>query len=192
MKTISRTRKWLWTAASGLLVLALTAAAFVVVPAAPAYADEEDPPSAESSRDRGTRLERAFEREKDWLSRQSDNLARAGTAADKAGELIEKAKERGVDTGALEAALAKFEGQLAAAEDSHEEAAAIIGAHAGFNGGGKVIDQEQALETVKSAGAALRDAMRTLKDAAQDLRDAVKAWREAHPRPQPTATPTDG
>jgi hypothetical protein len=189
MKTISRTQKWLWTAASGLLVLALTAAAFVAVPAAPAYADEEHPPSAERSRDRGTLLERAFEREKDWLSRQSDNLARAGTAADKAGELIEKAKANGVDTGDLEAALAQFEGQLAAAKDSHEEAAAIIDAHAGFNGGGKVIDQEQALQTVKSAGGALRDARDALKGAAQDLRDAVKAWREIHPRPQPTATP---
>jgi hypothetical protein len=190
MKTISRTRKLLWTAASGLLVLALTAAAFVVVPAAPAYADEEDPPSTEHSRDRGTLLERAFEREKDWLSRQSDNLARAGTAADKAGELIETAKANGVDTGDLEAALAEFNGRLAAAEESHEEAAAIIDAHAGFNGGGKVTDQERAMGTVKSAHAALRDARETLKDAAQDLRDAVKAWREAHPRPQPTAEPT--
>jgi hypothetical protein len=190
MKTISPTRKWLWTAASGLLVLALTAAAFVAVPAAPAYADEEDPPSAERSRDRGTLLERAFEREKDWLSRQSDNLARAGTAADKAGELIEKAKAKGVDTGDLEAALAQFERQLAAAEDSHEEAAAIIDAHAGFNGGGKVMDTGQALETVVSARDALREARETLQGAAQDLRDAFKAWRETHPRPQPTATPT--
>ncbi|MCX6071554.1 MAG: hypothetical protein NTU91_11980 [Chloroflexi bacterium] len=190
MKTISRTRKWLWTTAGGLLVLALTAAAFVVVPAAPAYADEEDPPSTERSRDRGTLLERAFEREQDWLSRQSDNLARAGTAADKAGELIERAKERGVDTGDLEAALAELEGQLAAAEVSHDEAAAIIDAHAGFNGGGKVTDQEPALETVKSAGAALREAREALKGTAQDLRDAVKAWRDTHPRPQPTAEPT--
>ena len=190
MKTISRTRKWLWTAASALLVLALTAAAFVVVPAAPAYADEEDPPSAERSRDRGTLLERALEREKDWLSRQTDNLSRAGAAGDKLGELIENAKSRGVDTGDLEAALAQFERQLAAAEESHEKAAAILDAHAGFNGGGKVTDQEQARETVKTAGAALRDAMQMLKGAAQDLRVAVKAWRESHPRPQPVAEPT--
>jgi hypothetical protein len=73
---------------------------------------------------------------------------------------------------------------------AHEEAAAIIDAHAGFNGGSKVTDQERAMETVKSAQAALRDARETLKDAAQDLRDAVKAWRGAHPRPQPTAEPT--
>jgi hypothetical protein len=190
MKTISGAWKWLWTAASGLLVLALTAAAFVAVPAAPAYADEEDPPSAERSRDRGTLLERAFEREKDWLSRQGDNLARAGTAADKAGELIEKAKANGVDTGDLEAALAQFESQLAAAEDSHEEAVAILNAHAGFDGGGKVKDTGQAFETVVSARDALREARETLQGAAQDLRNAVKAWRGTHPRPQPTATPT--
>ncbi len=51
-------------------------------------------------------------------------------------------------------------------------------------------DQAQALETVKTAGAALRDAMQRLKGAAQDLREVVKAWRESHPRPQPVAEPT--
>lgn len=190
MKTISRTRKWLWAAASGLLALALTAAAFVAVPAAPAYADEEDPPSADSSRDGSILLERAFEREKDWLSRQGNNLARAGTAADKLEALIEMAKAHGVDTGDLEVALAKFEGQLAAADESHDKADAIIGAHAGFNGGGKVTDLEQARETVKSARDALRDGAETLRGTVRDLRDAVKAWRADHPRLQPTSEPT--
>jgi hypothetical protein len=172
------------------VAVALTAAAFVAVPAAPAFADEEDPPSAERSRDGSTRLETAFAREKGWQSRQSANLARAGTAADKLGALIEKAKANGVDTGDLETALAQFEGQLASAEESHGEADAIIGAHAGFNAGGKVTDSEQALETVKSARDALGDAAETLKGAVQDLWGAVKAWREAHPRPQPTTEPT--
>jgi hypothetical protein len=188
MKTISRARKWIWTAASALLALALTATACVVVPAAPAYADEGDPPSAERSRDRGTLLEQAFEREKDWLSRQSDNLARAGTAGDKLEELIGKAQDRGIDTADPAEALAQFRGQLAAAEKSHGEAEAILNAHAGFNGGGKVTDQEQALETVRSARAALREARGTLRGAAADLRDAVKAWRAAH-RLEPAATP---
>ena len=191
MKTISRARKWIWTAASALLVLALTTAAFVVLPAAPAYADEGDPPSAESRPGRWTLLEEAFEREKDWLSRQSDNLARAATAGDKLEELIGKAHDRGIDTGDLEGALAQFRGQLAAAEQSHEEAEAILDAHAGFNGGGKVTDQEQAFETVKSARAALREARETLKGASEDLRDAVRAWREAH-HLEPTATPAGG
>jgi hypothetical protein len=73
MKTIPRTQKWLWTLASGLVVLALTAAAFVFRPGAPAFADEEDPPSAERSRDRGTLLERAFD------ARRTGSLARATT-----------------------------------------------------------------------------------------------------------------
>jgi hypothetical protein len=188
MKAISRTRKWIWTVASGLLVLVLTAAAFVVVPAATAHADEGDPPTPE--RGRGTLLERAFEREKDWLACQADNLTKASAAGDKLGELIEKAKANGIDTGDLETALAEFQGQLAIAAQSHAGAAAIIDAHAGFNGGGKVTDREQALETLKSAGAALQDARQTLQGAAEGLRDAVKAWREAHPRPQPVAEPT--
>jgi len=189
MKTISRTRKMLWTAASGLLVVALTAAAFVAVPAAPAYADDGTPPTPERSRDRGARLEQVFEREKDWLSRQSDNLGKAGAASQKLSGLIEKAKANGVDVSSLEAALATFESQIAVAGQQHEEAAAIIDAHSGFNGGGKVTDPDLALETVKSAGGALREAAQTMKEAGQGLRQAVKAWREAHPGPQPTAEP---
>lgn len=189
MRTISRTCKMLWTAASGLLVLALTAAAFVAVPATPAYADVGTPPTPERSRDRGALLERAFEREKDWLGRQSDNLGKAGAAAEKLSVMIEKAKANGVDVGGLEAALATFEDQIAVAERQHERAAAILDAHSGFNGSGKVTDPAQALETVKSAGSALREAAQTMKDAGQALREAVKAWRDAHPRPQPTADP---
>ncbi len=189
MMVNSRSRKWLWTMVGGLLVLALTAAAFLVVPAAPAYADEEDPPAPERSRDRGELLEQAFEREKDWLARQSDNLAKAGGAGDKLGELIEKAKDRGLDTADLEAALAQFQAGLASAQASHDEAAAIIDAHAGLYGGGMVTVPDQARETVKSAGAALREAMQMLKGAGQGLRDAVRAWREAHPRPVPTVEP---
>jgi len=189
MRTISRIRKMIWATASGLLVIALTAAAFVAVPATPAYADEGQPPSAERSRDRGTRLEKALEREKDWLSRQSDNLAKADAGADKLAGLIEQAKANGVDTSDLEAALAKFRGQIGSAEHAHDEAAAILDAHAGFNGGGKVTDAEQALETVKSAGSALREAAQVMMSAAKDLRAAVQAWRAEHPRPQPATVP---
>lgn len=189
MKTISHTRKTLWTVASGLLVVALTAAALVAVPAAPAYADDGTPPTPERSRDRGTRLERAFEREKDWLGRQSDNLGKAGAASEKLSGLIEKAKANGVDVSSLEAALATFERQIAIAEHQHGEAEAIIDAHTGFNGGGKVTDPAQALETVKSAGGALHEAAQTMKSAGQGLREAVRAWREAHPRPQRTPEP---
>lgn len=191
MNTNSRIRKTIWTIASGLLVLALTAAAFVAAPATPAYADDGTPPTAERSRDRGTLLERAFEREKDWLARQGDRLAKADAGAEKLAGLIEEAKAKGVDTSELETALAQFLGQMARAQHSHDEAAAIIDAHAGFNGGGKVTDADQALETVKAARDALREAAQVMMGAARDLRSAVRAWREAHPRPQP-ATESDG
>ncbi len=160
MKTESRIRKTIWTIASGLLVLALTTAALVAVPTTPAYADDGTPPSGEGSRDRGTRLEKALEREKNWLSRQTDNLGRAEAGADKLAGLIEQAKANGVDTGDLEAALAQFRGQVGSARHTHDEADAILDAHAGFNGGGKVTDAAQALETVKSAGSAVREAAR--------------------------------
>ncbi len=156
MNTHSRIRKTIWTIASGLLVLALTAAMFVAVPATTAYADDGTPPSGERSRDRGALLERAFEREKDWLARQGDNLAKAEAGADKLAELIEKAKANGIDTSELETALAQFKGQMARAEHTHDEAAAIIDAHAGFNGGGKVTDAAQALE-LRQAGPAVVD-----------------------------------
>jgi len=182
MKSISRT---LWKAASVAMVIALVGTAFVAAPAVPAFAEEGAPPAPERSRDRGERLEQAFEREQDWLERQAGNLDKAEAVAEKLGGLIEKAKANGVDTGDLETALAAFEASIAQARQAHDEAAAIIDAHAGFNGGGKVTDAAQALETVKSAGAALREAAGTMKDAGQALREAVRAWRQAHPRPQP-------
>jgi hypothetical protein len=175
----------LWKTAGLLTAMALVAGSFLVLPAAPAYADEGTPPNPERGKERGERLERFFEREQDWLERQAGNLGKADAVADRLGELIEKAKANGVDTGDLEAALASFESAIGGAKRSHEKAAAIIAAHAGFNGGGKVTDPEQAIETVKSAGAALRQAAGTMKDAGQALREAVRAWREAHPRPQP-------
>jgi TolA-binding protein len=189
MHTNSRVGKTIWTIASGLLVLALTAAAFVAAPAPPAFADDGTPPSAGRSRDRGALLERAFEREKDWLARQDDNLGKAEAGADKLAGLIEKAKANGVDTRDLEAALAQFRGQIGSAKHAHDEAVAILDAHAGFNGGGKVTDAAQALETVKGAGSALREAAQVMTGAAKDLRAAVQAWREAHPRPQPATVP---
>jgi hypothetical protein len=187
MKNLSSGRNWTWTVVGGLLVFALTAAALVVMPAAPAYADDGTPPNPEAGRQSGARLERAFEREQAWLARQAENLDKADAAAAKLAGLIDKAKANGVDTADLEAALAAFEASLARAEVKHDEAAAIIDAHAGFSGAGKVTDPRQALETVKSAGAALSQAAGTLKDAGQALRDAVQAWRQNHPRPQPTA-----
>lgn len=174
-----------WKAASVAMVFALVGAAFVAVPAAPASADDGTPPGPERGKDRGERLEQVFEREQDWLKRQAANLGKADAVADRLGELIEKAKANGVDTGDLEAALASFESAIGEAQRSHDEAAAILDAHAGFNGGGKVTDPDQALETVKSAGAALRQAAGTMKDAGQALREAVRAWRQDHPRPQP-------
>jgi len=189
MHTNSRVGKTIWTIASGLLVLALTAAAFVAAPAPPAFADDGTPPSGERSRGRGALLERAFEREVDWLARQGDNLARAEAGADKLAELIEKAQANGVDTRELETALANYKGQLARAGQSHDEAAAILDAHAGFNGGGKVTDAAQALETVKSAGSALREAAQGMVDAVKDLHAAGQAWRAEHPRPQPPVVP---
>lgn len=181
----------LWKAVSAVLVVALVAGAFIALPAMPAYADEGTPPNPERSRDRGTRLEQAFEREKDWLGRQAENLGKADAVADGLAAMIEKAKAHGIDTGELEAALASFTRTMAHARQQHAQAASIIAAHAGFNGGGKVTDPELALETVKNAGAALRDAAGTMKGAGQALRDAVRAWREAHPRPQP-ATEASG
>ncbi len=179
----------LWKTVGLLTAMALVAGAFLVLPAAPAYADEGTPPGAERGKDRGERLEWAFEREQDWLERQAANLGKANAVADKLGELIAKAKANGVDTGDLEAALASFESAIGAAKRSHDEAAAILDAHVGFNGGGKVTDPDPALETVKSAGAALRQAAGMIKDAGQALREAVQAWRQVHPRPQPAEGP---
>ncbi len=161
----------------------LTAAAVVIgvtlfagVPSALAT-DEVAVPQQDGGNLSGRGLERAYERTKMALDHQADRLEFAGEIVGDVQEWIDELKSKGKDTTTLEAALAAYQAGLAEAQGYHDQAAAILATHAGFDDAGKLVDREQALETVRTAGRALRDGERALRDTTIDFRQTVRDWR---------------
>ncbi len=181
-------RNWIFRLASGLSAVTLAFAGLALAPAA-AYADEGDPPPtppAPAARG-GALLERCLQREREWLSTQAGNIARAGEGLAKAGTAIEEAQARGIDTAGLEALLASAHGQLGVAQAQHDSAAAILAVHTGTDDGGSVVDREQARATCLDGRQALQDARQALvevREIAVEMRELVRRWWQAH-RPAP-------
>jgi len=175
MKPFNFGTKLVWRVFGPVAALAMLAG-FVFAPTSTAYADDG---MAIAPGD-GKRLEAAFKAEQKWLSIQQEHLNKAGEFADKVQTFIDEQKAKGKDTSALEAALAAFNQQVAAAQGEHDNAASILSAHAGFDENGQVTNREAARETVKSAHEALANARKTLWQAERDLRKALKDWRQAN------------
>ncbi len=135
-------------------------------------------------------LQKIYQREQDWLTKQASNLGKTGDIVTKVQDLITKAKAKGIDTSALEAALATFQSQIATAQAAHNTAAGILSAHNGFDGSGKVTDPTAARQTVKDAGQALKDAHSVLTQAVQDLRKAIQEFRDKNGAAAAIPTPS--
>jgi hypothetical protein len=127
-----------------------------------------------------TNLENLLMREQIALNNQRARLDNSAEVSVKTQELIDKLNAQGQDTTELVAALAAFETARAEAETSHAAAAGILAAPAGFDTDGKVTDRKAALETVRTAGQALRRAHLTITQATLDLRLAVREYIETH------------
>lgn len=153
----------------GLLVIAAS-----VLPTAVTYAAE---PAAPARQIDDERLELFLQRLNLILDKQALHLETAGEAADLTQEWIDLLAEEGKDTAGLQAALDAYRDGLAEAQASHDEAAAILAAPAGFDAEGQVTDRPTALETVRSAGRALRAAHFALVQANLALRSAVVEFR---------------
>ena len=128
----------------------------------------------------GVNLELFYARELLVADRQAEALSRAGGAITRVEDLITRLQSEGFDTADLETALAAYRSGIAAAQSAHDEAAAILSTHAGFDGDGHVTNLAQALDTVRTAGQSLREAHLKLRTANLDLRQALHAWYEAH------------
>ncbi len=173
----------------GGLVLAGVVAA---VPASAALAAPATPPAqGQLAQTREGRLERAYQREQQWLSTQQDNLNKMNGAADKVQQFITTQQGKGKDVTALQDALATFKAQITAAQSSHTVAVNVLNTHLGFDASGKVTNAVQARQTVLDALQALRDAHNVMRQAVTDLHRAVRAWRLANgvKAQQPTVTP---
>ena len=180
MKPISLSSKIWFSLASGLAALALAVAGVLTAPAATAYADDPTPTPRPGQQARDDRLKNWYQREQNWLNVQTRHLAKANEAAGKVQDWINDLKSEGKDTGALEAALATFQSQIATAQASHDTAASLLGAHAGFDDSGNVTDADQARQTLVTARQSLNDAHDILRQAREDLHKAVQDFRKTH------------
>jgi hypothetical protein len=168
----------LWRAGSVALVIAVTVGLLLAnVPAA--LAAEKAAPAAQEG-DHTRWLEHLYQRELWALEGQAMNLDFARETAVLAQEWIDDLAGQGKDVTDLVNALAAFNAGIEEAQGYHDTASPILSEHAGFDDNGKVVDQEQATETVRNAGRALRDAHRALLDASIDFRRAVVDWRRVH------------
>ena len=128
---------------------------------------------------RNLRLEHRFKQEQLLLAIQATRIELAREVAAEAQARIVYLKSEGQDVATLEAALAAFYTQLQAAQDSWNATQAVINGHAGFDANGKVLDAEQAGQTVRQVGDGLRTTARTLRDAGVELRRAERDFRRS-------------
>src|SRR6185503_3154057 len=88
-------------------------------------------------------------------------------------KLIAYAKTKGMNTAALEKALATYRSVLRYARASWQTAADVLKRHAGFNDAGKVTNPDQARATLKTAESAIYKCYRVARYAEELLNKAL-------------------
>ena len=172
----------LWSLLSSIALIALIAG-LALAPTGSAYADSATPPAANDKAARDARLEKVYQREQDWLNKQTANLSKAAEAVTKVRTFIADQNAKGKDTSALQAALTVFQQQLATAQSSHATAAGILDTHNGFDANRHVTNPVSAHQTLIDARQSLRDAHGILRQGVLDLHRALKAYRNANKTP---------
>jgi hypothetical protein len=188
MNRLAGKNSLLRTAANVALAIIVAGGALLVSVAPALAAGDEAPPGQNGIDERPTtRLEFAYLRLQHAAQGLALHLDHAGEVADFIEAWIQTLGDEGQDVSELEAALEEFEAALAEALGFYQQAADVLNEHAGFDENGKVIDRQQAAETVRAAGRSLRDGRRALKEGVIDLRRAVRDWRRDH-RPGPAGS----
>lgn len=175
-----RIASWL---VSGALAVTAVVGSLAPLAAAPVYAApsmEDPPPPADDAGLREAAVKQAYQRLQGVEARTQGAIDKARTGADRVENLIDQAKARGRDTSALEAALASFRASMNSAQAKHDQGAAILARHAGFDDQGEVTDIQEAWGTVKGAGKEFRDAGKTMASALRALHAAIRDWRKAN------------
>lgn len=150
-----------------------------------AAADPGNPPNADQTVDR---LARAWAREQAIYNRLGTFLGNADGRLANAQDLIHKAGANGRDISEIQAALDAFSEAIRQVQPIYDSAGTIVTAHQGFDENGKVVDQTQALQTVKDLGGDLRGIRQPLVGSGKAFREALRAFRKAN-RPASTASP---
>jgi Asp-tRNA(Asn)/Glu-tRNA(Gln) amidotransferase A subunit family amidase len=177
MSTVSRNRtRWIKLISAALLS-ALLFTGFTGITTA--YADDGDDPAAEKNGSHiDERLESCLERLNEWYQIQGGNVGKANNAIARVEQALAKASELGLDTSEIEALMPALYAAVTDAEAYHARADQILSEHAGFNGGGKVKDRQQALETCKSTRDSLASARDSLLQAREMVREIIEIAKE--------------
>jgi len=157
-----------------LACLAVLGSALAVPTGAALAADVAAPPAQD-----GARLSLLLERVQLAYESQSYRIDLAHQSAELTQEWIDLLASEGHDTTDLEAALSEFNRLVSEAEGYHDDAGAILASPAGFDSDGNVTDRQQAVNTLREAGQALRDSHRDLVDATITLHRAIQDYRQA-------------
>lgn len=166
-----------------LAILLLSAA----LPVASVFAAPSgDDPNPGNGKDAYPRLEKAFQKVKDWYDKQGAFLAKSEDFINKAEIFIGKADQKGLDTSSLRLFLDSFASSIPVVQSAHDRAGAIISAHKGFDGSGKVTDVQAASQTVKDAAKALQEGRQAHLGKGKALANAIKAFWQDNKPPRPT------
>jgi len=167
---------------SVLMLAALLAAALPLQSAFAAGLGEE--PQPPDPRDGSRMVERKFKLEQRRYEGQGKAFDKSDDLLAKAQEIITRAGENGLDTGAAQSALDDFETAIAEVKPLYGQAGELIDDHAGFDGSGKVTDRAAARQTLQDGRNALDSAKDKLVAASEQLKDALRKWRQAQ-QPKP-------
>lgn len=164
---------------TSLVMVSLLAGAFALaLPSGSVAAQGTEPPAPaieEAQAKQTERLEKAYKAEQRLLEVQAKRIVGTAERIKNLEERIAKLKNSGKDTTALEAALQNFQNAVGEAQKTHDEAAAILKTHAGFDTEGMVTDIKAARETVSTAEKLLKAAHQHLRQALRDLLKGIRA-----------------
>jgi len=163
----------------GFLIVLVTGLGLAAFPAYTALAEgmgEDTTPPTEDP----TRLEQAWKRELTIYERQGHLLDRADGIIDKVQEMLERARDRGLDTAAVETALAEFQDAIQEAHPVHQSAQGIVNPHLGFDENGNVTDANRARETISELKDNLAGFRTIMNGTGRSLREIIRAFIEAN------------
>ena len=129
--------------------------------------------------------------EKIWVRqlRRYKRLGRTDEFIARLQRLLDRAKAKGRDASTVQAALDAFTAQWKQARPIYEGMQGIVSSHQGFDSNGNVTDSEKAKQTALAMRENFQEIKTVMNGTGKALREAVKSYRQANPRPQPTATP---
>ena len=165
------------------LVAVLVMGSFPFVSGSAAGLDDPTPPA--QTQITNERLEKIWARQ----LRLYNRMGHTDELIARIQRLIDRAKTNGKDISAVQAALDAFSAAVKDAHPIYENMKGIINSHQGFDDNGKVTDPVKARETVKGMHGKVQEIKTVMNGTGKALRQAIKAFRQANPRPKPTATP---